>query len=214
MKTSDTYTTAHVQELVDQILQRYTFEHAPPPNNENINPNIIPQDTANSVTMDEIQVMFKQFMETNKPKKDKDKDTDKNKNPLVYKGVDSEGFPITYYRTHEITKNLRYNSMIYKRTCEGHKNESSLQNKMGESLETAKKRDWLIGNTSDKINQVSSYSEVLSRYNNCIQVEQHKFRPLVADTAATGTILEEDTVDQKLHSTISVINLKPPKNVI
>ena len=85
--------------------------------------------------------MFKQFMEANKPKKDKDKDTDKNKNPLVYKGVDSEGFLIAYYCTHEITKNLRYNSMIYKRTCEGHTKESTLQNKMAGILETAKKCD-------------------------------------------------------------------------
>ena len=57
--TSDTYTVAHVQELVNQRLQEYTFEDAPPPNDENVNLNFIPQNTVNSVTMDGIQRIFK-----------------------------------------------------------------------------------------------------------------------------------------------------------
>jgi len=35
-------------------------------------PNIIPQDTANFITMNDMQAMFKKFMEASKPKKDKD----------------------------------------------------------------------------------------------------------------------------------------------
>ena len=77
---SSTYTVTHIQKLVGQRLQEYTFEHAPPPNDENINPNAIPQNTANSITMDGMQEMFKKFMEANNPKKDRDKDMDKNKN--------------------------------------------------------------------------------------------------------------------------------------
>ena len=59
MITPDTYTASHVQKLVDQRLQEYTFEYAPPSNDENMSPKIIPQDIANSVTIDSMQAMFK-----------------------------------------------------------------------------------------------------------------------------------------------------------
>ena len=62
--------------------------------------------------------------------------------------------------------------MIYKRTCEEYKKEVSLQNKMGGNFETTKKYNWLVGNNLDKLNQVYSYSKVLSHYHTRINVEQ------------------------------------------
>ena len=77
-------------------------------------------------------------MEADKPKKDKDKVTNQNKTPLVCQSINSKGCPITYCYTHGITKNIRHNIMIYKRTCEGYKKEAILQIKMGGVLETVK----------------------------------------------------------------------------
>ena len=70
---SDIYTTIHIQELANQRLQKYTFEHDPPPKDENNNPKSTPQNSANYVMIDVIQEMFKQCIDTNKPNKDKEK---------------------------------------------------------------------------------------------------------------------------------------------
>ena len=88
--------------------------------------------------MDGMQVMFKNCMDANKHKKDKEKDLDKDKTFLVCQGINSKGYPITYWYTHSITKNLRHNRIACKRTCEGHNKEATLQNKMGGSPETTK----------------------------------------------------------------------------
>ena len=73
MTMSDIYTTIHVQELANQRLQEYTFEHAPPPKDENDNSNFTPQNTANYIMIDCMQEMFKQCIDANKPNKDKEK---------------------------------------------------------------------------------------------------------------------------------------------
>ena len=91
MTIFDTYTANYVQELVNHRLPEYTFEHVLPPSDNNMSPNIIPQDTANSIPIDSMQEMFKKFMEANKPKKDKDKVTKQNKTPFIYQGVNSKG---------------------------------------------------------------------------------------------------------------------------
>ena len=59
------YSAASVQEMVDKRLQEYTFKAPPPPpQDENWNPNLPPQQHANTVTMESIQDMFKAFLST------------------------------------------------------------------------------------------------------------------------------------------------------
>ena len=100
------------------------------------------QDSANAVTLEDMKALFKTMLaehgSTTPPPT-----SDGNRNPrkhLIAQGYDTAGAPITYCWSHGITKNLKHNSKECKRKKEGHKDEATLNNKMGGCTERCKAR--------------------------------------------------------------------------
>ena len=62
------------------------------------------------------------------------------KAPLCCQGYNASGEAVTYCWTHGITKNLRHNSTTCQRKAEGHKDDATLNNKMGGNEATCEKK--------------------------------------------------------------------------
>ena len=138
LTSADTYTptAAQVQQLIENRMGDYIFEHHQPPPQQEVN--ATPPEQACAVTMDGMEAMFAKYIET---KKQSDRNRLRNrkppptpgadKHPLVCQGVDEDGCPITYCHTHGITRNLRHDSASCQRPGPNHKKEATLANKLG-----------------------------------------------------------------------------------
>ncbi len=136
------YSANDIEELVNSqmnsILQTFlqaedasTTDNVPPPSDSHQQ-----RDTANAaITIEDLRnEITKMQWEMQGKRKNRRKD------PPPAQGKDDNGDNITYCWSHGITKNLWHNSMTCKRCKEGHKKESTLQNKMGGSEERCKAR--------------------------------------------------------------------------
>ena len=128
-------------ELAQYVNNMPFFQQEAPPNDENADPNIRPPATeqANSaLTAIELKDIFKSMMSEFK-NVNRRGGRDHNRTPLPpAQGTDSDGNKTTYCWSHGITTNLRHNGKGCKRPKEGHKEEATLQNKMGGNTELVK----------------------------------------------------------------------------
>ena len=137
---STTFTAAQVQEIIEHEVAAATaavqsIPKPPPP------PEATP--SANAVTQADITNMIAQAinqLQPSGPKGITPPTTKPKKTPLVCQGHNAEGQPITYCWTHGVTKNLRYNSTTCQRKAEGHKDQATLLNRMGDNDATCEKR--------------------------------------------------------------------------
>ena len=153
------YSANEVQELVqkemanllEQLIPEDERQCLPAPAPSPAPPNTSPSDAANaaSVTMENIEKSMKGMIE-DFMKKTADGGggggggkgrNGRDKKPLIAQGYDDSGTPITYCWSHGITKNLRHTSKTCSRKKEGHKDDATLNNKMGGSTERCKTRD-------------------------------------------------------------------------
>jgi hypothetical protein len=89
------------------------------------------QESANAgVTLAEIKDLFKTMTEQNNNGSHSNRNTRKPPS----QGTDNQGKPITYCWTHGITQNLHHASHNCTRKTEGHRNDATLNNRLGEVM--------------------------------------------------------------------------------
>jgi hypothetical protein len=111
-------------------------------NDENSNPNVPPPAQANAaLTTTDIKELFKTMMGEFKPLNPVNKRRNASYKPLVAQGKDNDGHKITCCWSQGITTNLRHTSKSCNRQKEGHKTESTLQNKMNGTTERCQPRN-------------------------------------------------------------------------
>jgi hypothetical protein len=129
-------------ELAQYVNNMPFFQQGAPPNDENADPNVCQPATeqANSaLTAIELKDIFKSMMSEFKNVNRRGGREDRIRTPLPpAQGTDSDGNKTTYCWSHGITTNLRLNGKGCKRPKEGHKEEATLQNKMGGNTELVK----------------------------------------------------------------------------
>ena len=128
--------------------------------------------------------------------------------PLLCQGYDDDGKPLSYCHSHGITMNLKHNSKNCIRKKQGHKDEATLQNKLGGCEDRMKPRKrttqkkWLIGNTTLNNNININSLNVVSAHPPNINLHSKPHHNIVADTAATATFIKNDA--QFLHCAIPI----------
>ena len=133
-----------VHNELQQFVNNMPFFQQDVPNDENANPNICPPVTEHAnaaLTAIELKEIFKSMMSEfrNDDRRGGGGGGGRNRKPLPpAQGTDSEGNKTTYCWSHGITTNLHHNSKGCKRPKEGHKEEATLQNKLGGSTELCK----------------------------------------------------------------------------
>jgi hypothetical protein len=132
--------TTFVTNLVHQELQQFVnhmpFYQQDPANNENVDPNPqpAPANANTALTTDALKEIFESMMQVHNKKATRPKVKPKSQ------GKDESDKEITYCHSHGITSNLWHNSATCSRKKEGHKEEATLNNKMGGNTERCKAR--------------------------------------------------------------------------
>jgi len=134
-----------ITDIVHNELQQFVnnmpfFQQTP--NDENTDPNVnqpaIEQANA-ALTAIELKEIFQSMMSEFKNTDRRGGGGGRNRKPVPpSQGTDSEGNKTTYCWSHGITTNLHHNSKGCKRPKEGHKEEATLQNKLGGSTDLCK----------------------------------------------------------------------------
>ena len=76
-------------------------------------------------------------------------------------------------------------------------------------------REWFVGNTSlGKLDKFTNYTEVNAHNINYITSLATLRRPIVANRAVIAHFLEEDKINQYIHSDTPIVNSKSRDNVI
>jgi hypothetical protein len=107
--------------------------------------------TANSaVTIDHIRTLMQEILTSNSQTRNRpdNRNNRRNQTPLIAQGIDENGVPISYCWSHGITSNLRHTSCTCTRKKEGHKDEATLNNRMGGSDERQRPRPATQRNTN------------------------------------------------------------------
>jgi hypothetical protein len=99
--------------------------------------------TANAaVTIDHIRTLMQEILTSNGQNRNRNdnRNNRRNQEPLIAQGIDENGVPISYCWSHGITSNLRHTSCTCTRKKEGHKDDATLNNRMGGSDERQRPR--------------------------------------------------------------------------
>jgi hypothetical protein len=141
--------TEQIQNVVHQELHNILTHHNPelfqkPHEEPNINPSPTvqspsPQESANSTAViTELRNIIAALEKSNLSNNDNQHkrghrpiSSPKRREPLTAQGLDSNNIPITYCWSHGITSNLRHTSRTCKRKKQGHKDNATLNDKMG-----------------------------------------------------------------------------------
>ena len=128
-----------VHNKLAQFVNNMPFFQQEAPNNENTNPNVPPEQANAALTAIELKEIFKSMMSEFKNGDKRGGDGGRNRKPLPpAQGTDEEGNKTTYCWSHGISTNLHHHSKTCKRPKEGHKEEATIQNKLGGSTDLCK----------------------------------------------------------------------------
>ena len=122
-----------------QFVNNLPFFQQGAPNDENADPNVPTEQANAALTTIELKEIFQSMMSEFKNVDRRGGGGGRNRKPVPpAQGTDSKGNKTTYCWSRGITTNLHHNSKGCKRPKEGHKEEATLQNKLGGSTELCK----------------------------------------------------------------------------
>ena len=146
------YSVAQVREIVQENIDAYAAATAGTPQATTTPPadNPKPPETANALTRADVKAIVTECLaqgnnKTNTSTSAKSTSTttnNKKSNKVrIAQGYNADGDPISYCWSHGITKNLNHTSATCNRKKEGHKDQATLNNKMGGSDQVCEKRE-------------------------------------------------------------------------
>ena len=137
-KNSTASTATYTAAQVEEIIQHYQND-----NNQNTVQQLDTQPAANAITAADITALVTEAINAatkNTTAGTQNGNNNNKKKPLLCQGYNDKNEPVTYCWTHGVTKNLRHTSSTCSRKAEGHKDNATLNNRMGGSDKTCEKR--------------------------------------------------------------------------
>jgi hypothetical protein len=124
------YTANSIQEQVQtELINLLSTNDYTDSNNDSAPPTT---ETANAVTLEAVKTMMVEILQSNNNTGNRTRPT-RPPPRLPAQGVDEDGTPVSYCWSHGITSNLAHTSCTCNRKKEGHKDDATLNNKMGGS---------------------------------------------------------------------------------
>ena len=151
------YSAAQVREIVNDNIEAYAAATSGNPQATSTPPtdNPAPPEAANALTRADIKAIVTECLNqgsstTNTSTSAKSNYSNNNSNSSntkksnkvrIAQGYNADGDPISYCWSHGITKNLNHTSVTCNRKKDGHKDQATLNNKMGGSEQVCEKRE-------------------------------------------------------------------------